>query len=153
MLIFWVTWPHTSRIVTQWPYCKRSKDWRGQTYAQPLLLRSEISLFWRTSCAGDFINFLDTTTGSMQNTPNYDKKLPKVSPFRADLRHKIPVSYRAKTSSKFADHWKFVSCTRSSYQYWLPNQRERWKAQSGPKFRELFAKVHRTVQSYFAWKT
>ncbi len=32
----------------------QSKDWRGQTYLQPLLLRSEISLFWRTSCARDF---------------------------------------------------------------------------------------------------
>ncbi len=53
-LIFWVTWPHTGRIVTQWPYCKQSKDWRGQIYLQPLLLRSEISLFWRTSCARGF---------------------------------------------------------------------------------------------------
>ncbi len=54
MLIFWVTGPHTGRIVTQWRYCKQSKDWRGQTYPQPLLLRSEISLFWRTSHARDF---------------------------------------------------------------------------------------------------
>ncbi len=54
MLIFWVTGPYTGRIVTQWRYCKQSKDWRGQTYFQPLLLRSEISLYWRTSCAGDF---------------------------------------------------------------------------------------------------
>ncbi len=54
MLIFWVTGPHTGRIVTQWRYCKQSKGWRGQTYPQPLLLCSEISLFWRTSCARDF---------------------------------------------------------------------------------------------------
>ncbi len=54
MLIFWVTGPHTGRIATQWRYCKQSKDWRGQIYHQPLLLRSEISLFWRTSCARDF---------------------------------------------------------------------------------------------------
>ncbi len=54
MLIFWVTGPHTGRIVTQWRYCKQSKDSRGQTYRQPLLLCSEILLFWRTSCARDF---------------------------------------------------------------------------------------------------
>ncbi len=35
MLIFWVTGPHTGRIVTQWRYCKQSKDCRGQTYHQP----------------------------------------------------------------------------------------------------------------------
>ncbi len=44
-------------MVTQWRYCKRSKDWRGQTYPQPLLLRSEISLFWRTSCVRNFSSF------------------------------------------------------------------------------------------------
>ncbi len=54
MLIFRVTWPRTGRIVTQWPYCKQSKDWRRQTSLQPLVLRSEISFFWRTSCARDF---------------------------------------------------------------------------------------------------
>ncbi len=54
MLIFWITWPHTGRIVTQWRYCKQSKDWKGQTYLQPLILHSEISLFWRTSCARNF---------------------------------------------------------------------------------------------------
>ncbi len=54
ILIFWVTGPHTGRIVTQWRYYKQSKDWRGQTYPQPLLLRSKISLFWRTSCVRDF---------------------------------------------------------------------------------------------------
>ncbi len=37
MLIFWVTWPHTGRIVTEWRYCKESKDWRGRTCLQPLL--------------------------------------------------------------------------------------------------------------------
>ncbi len=52
--IFWLTGPHTGRIVTQWRYCKQSKDWMEQTYLQPLLLRSEISLFWRTSRARDF---------------------------------------------------------------------------------------------------
>ncbi len=57
MLIFWVTGPHTGRIVTQWWYCKQSKDWKGQTYPQPLLLCFEISLFWRTSCARDFFVF------------------------------------------------------------------------------------------------
>ncbi len=57
MLIFWVTGSHTGLIVTQWRYCKQSKDWREQTYPQPLLLRSEISLFWRTSCAIDFFSF------------------------------------------------------------------------------------------------
>ncbi len=55
MLLFWVTWPHTGRIVTQWRHCEQSKDWKGQTYHQPLLLRSEISLFWRTSYARDFL--------------------------------------------------------------------------------------------------
>ncbi len=52
-----MTGHHTGRIVTQWWYCKQSKDWRGQTYPQPLLLRSEISLFWRTSCVRDFLLF------------------------------------------------------------------------------------------------
>ncbi len=52
MLIFWVTWsPHPP-----WRYCKQSKDWRGQTYLQPLLLNSEVSLFWRTSGARDFLS-------------------------------------------------------------------------------------------------
>ncbi len=37
MLIFWVTGPHAGRIVTQWRYCKQSKEWRGQTYRQTLL--------------------------------------------------------------------------------------------------------------------
>ncbi len=59
MLIFWVTGPHTGRIVTQWRYCKQSNDWRGQTYPQPLLLCSEISLFWRTSCARDFFYIVE----------------------------------------------------------------------------------------------
>ncbi len=33
----------------------QSKDWRGLTYPQPLLLRSEISLFWCTSCSRYFL--------------------------------------------------------------------------------------------------
>ncbi len=61
MLIFWVTGPHTGRIVTHWRYYKQNKDWRGQTYPQPLLLRSEISLFWRTSCARDIFSILLTS--------------------------------------------------------------------------------------------
>ncbi len=55
---FELVWPlmehPIGRIVTQWPYCKQSNDLRGQTHLQPLLLRSEISLFWRTSCARVF---------------------------------------------------------------------------------------------------
>ncbi len=44
VFIFGVRWPLTGRTVTQW----------GLRPFQPLLLRSEISLFWRTSCARDF---------------------------------------------------------------------------------------------------
>ncbi len=73
MLIFWVTWPHTGRIVTQWRFCKESKDRRGQTYLQPLLLRSEMSLFWRTSCCGQ--RFLNNRTFTNRNT-QFFWKLP-----------------------------------------------------------------------------
>ncbi len=31
--------------MTQWRYCKQSEDWRGQTYFEPFILCSEISMF------------------------------------------------------------------------------------------------------------
>ncbi len=38
-----------------WTRCKQSNNWRVRVEGgEPLLLRSEISLFWRTSCARDF---------------------------------------------------------------------------------------------------
>ncbi len=46
IFIFGVRWPLTGRTVTQL-----------DVLLQPLLLRSEISLFWRTSCARDFFFF------------------------------------------------------------------------------------------------
>ncbi len=36
----------------------QTKDWRGQTYLQPLLPGSEISLFWCTSCTREFFQIL-----------------------------------------------------------------------------------------------
>ncbi len=43
---------------SRWTCCKQSKGWRGLCLLQPLLLRSEISLFWCTSCARDFYSHL-----------------------------------------------------------------------------------------------
>ncbi len=50
--IFGVRWALTSRIVTQRPRCKVKVEG-----GEPFLISSEISLFWPTSCARDFIFF------------------------------------------------------------------------------------------------
>ncbi len=64
VFIFGVRWPITGRTVTQWPCWKQSKSWRWVSALQPLLLRSEMSLFWRIFIARDFLKF-------MTESPNF----------------------------------------------------------------------------------
>ncbi len=122
MFIFWVTGPHTGRIVTQWRYCKQSKDWRrGQTYPQPLLLCSEISLFWRTPCARDFLFvalvFLQIFDGSLSSSSSgkssqYLSSGPGVSSIRFPRVHFKTVSSSRKLRNRslrrrrIFDFWK-----------------------------------------------
>ncbi len=81
MLIFCIMWSHTGRIVTKWPYCKPSKDWRRQTSLQPLVLRSEISLFWRTNCAWDFFKIFCVPKYQLKGGGlRQVEKMPSVSP-------------------------------------------------------------------------
>ncbi len=54
---FGVRWPLTVSQWHRWTCCKQSKV----RPLQPLLLRSEISFFWRTSCSRDF--FFNDTKG------------------------------------------------------------------------------------------
>ncbi len=53
IFIFGVRWPLTGRTVTQLDVLQT----KWGLPLQPLLLRSEISLFWRISCAWDFTLF------------------------------------------------------------------------------------------------
>ncbi len=54
IFIFGVRWPFTGRTATQRPCCKQSKG-----PSSTLFLCSKISFFWRTSCARDFLFFIN----------------------------------------------------------------------------------------------